>query len=190
MNTYRFAALALATCAASLSATACSAGISTAGSSATNPATSSTATSGSGTSGSGTSGSGSSSHSASAAASSPSPSSSGRMITVNGTVGSFPVPAGAKVVETGGTSQDSAVIFEYVTPAKVSSFYATALPQAGYTISTNSVISQIGGTAAIVEFTGHGFKGYIDALSNYPDTGVTIAGLGRKNVTTVTFMPQ
>jgi hypothetical protein len=112
------------------------------------------------------------------------------MITVNGTVGSFPVPAGAKVVETGGTSQDSAVIFEYVTPAKVSSFYATALPQAGYTISTNSVISQIGGTAAIVEFTGHGFKGYIDALSNYPDTGVTIAGLGRKNVTTVTFMPQ
>ena len=185
MNTYRFAALALATCAASLSATACSAGISTAGSSATNPAASSPAASSTGTSGSGTS-----SHSASAAASSPSPSSSGRMITVNGTVGSFPVPAGARVVETGGTSQDSAVIFEYVTPAKVSSFYATALPQAGYTISTNSVISQIGGTAAIVEFTGHGFKGYIDALSNYPDTGVTIAGLGRKNVTTVTFMPQ
>jgi hypothetical protein len=112
------------------------------------------------------------------------------MITVSGSVGSFPVPAGAKVVETGGDSQDIAVIFEYVTPAKVSSFYATALPRAGYTISNNSVISQSGGTVAFVQFTGHGFKGAIDALSNYPDTGVSIAGLGRKNVTTVTFMRQ
>jgi hypothetical protein len=49
----------------------------------------------------------------------------------------------------------------------VSSFYAQALPRAGYTITVNSVISQSGGTVAFIQFTGHGVKGTIDALSKF-----------------------
>lgn len=72
----------------------------------------------------------------------------------------------------------------------VSTFYATALPRAGYTVTVNSVLSQSGGTTAIIQFTGHGYKGNIDALSDYPSSGVTINGLGHKNVTTITFLPK
>ena len=168
MNKYRSAALALAACAASLTATACTAGITT----VTPPATSAAAPS----------------HCASVARSSPSPASSGRMISVSGSVGSFPVPAGAKVAENIADGQESIVIFSSITPAKVSSFYATALPQAGYTISGNSLVTQGGGTVAFILFSGHGYKGNIDALSNFPNSGVSVAGLGTKNVTTITIM--
>jgi hypothetical protein len=174
MNTHRFAALALVTCAASLSVTACTAGITTAVSTAS-PARASSAATG---------------RTSSAAAASPRPASSGSTVAMGGSIGSFPVPPGAKIGETGGGEGEIVLIFGSVTPAKVSSFYATALPRAGYTISMNSVISQNGGTAAIVEFAGHGYKGNIDALSSYPSTGVTISGLGHKNVTTISFMPK
>ena len=126
MNNYRSAALALAACAASLTATACTAGISTVTPHATSAATPS--------------------HSASVARSSSSEARVGRMISVSGSVGSFPVPAGAKVAENIADGQESIVIFSSITPAKVSSFYATALPQAGYTISGNSLVTQGGGT--------------------------------------------
>ena len=168
MNNYRSAALALAACAASLTVAACTAGITT----ATPPATSAAAPS----------------HSASVARSSSSPASSGRMISVSGSVGSFPVPAGAKVAENIADGQESIVIFSSITPAKVSSFYATALPQAGYTISGNSLVTQGGGTVAFILFSGHGYKGNIDALSKFPNSGVSVAGLGTKNVTTITIM--
>jgi hypothetical protein len=171
MNSYRSAALAVATCAAGLSMAACTAGISTVSSPPTSPAASS--------------------HRASAAASSPSPASPGRTIVVNGSAVSFPVPAGAKVVENVAIGQQgTVVIFEFVAPAQVSSFYAAALPRAGYTIIDNAVLSQSGGTDALIQFTGHGYKGNVDALSNYPNPGVRIPGLGRKNVTTITFMPK
>jgi hypothetical protein len=65
-----------------------------------------------------------------------------------------------------------------------------ALPQDGDTITTNSVVSQSSGTAAIIQFTGHGFSGNIDALSKFTDSAVSVAGLGHKNVTTITFMPK
>ena len=80
------------------------------------------------------------------------------------------------------------VFFDRVTPAKVSSFYAQALPRAGYTITVNSVLSQSGGTVAFIQFTGHGVKGTIDALSKFTDSSVSIAGLGHKNVTTISIM--
>ena len=168
MNNYRSAALALAACAASLTVAACTAGITT----ATPPATSAAAPS----------------HSASVARSSSSEARAGRMISVSGSVGSFPVPAGAKVAENIADGQESIVIFSSITPAKVSSFYATALPQAGYTISGNSLVTQGGGTVAFILFSGHGYKGNIDALSNFPNSGVSVAGLGTKNVTTITIM--
>ena len=168
MNKYRSAALALAACAASQTATACTAGITT----VAPPATSAAAPS----------------HSASVARSSSSEARAGRMISVSGSVGSFPVPAGAKVAENIADGQESIVIFSSITPAKVSSFYATALPQAGYTISGNSLVTQGGGTVAFILFSGHGYKGNIDALSNFPNSGVSVAGLGTKNVTTITIM--
>jgi hypothetical protein len=172
MNRYRPAAVALAASAASLSLAACTAGITAASTATTSPAAPSRSAS-------------------SASASAPaSLAAAGRMIQVGGEVGSFPVPAGAKVAENVASSQETVIIFSMITPAKVSSFYARALPQAGYTITTNSVVSQSGGTAAIIQFTGHGFSGNIDALSKFTDSAVSVAGLGHKNVTTITFMPK
>jgi ABC-type phosphate transport system substrate-binding protein len=168
MINYRSAALTLAACAAGLSVTACTAGITTASS----PTTSAPAPT--------------QSASVPTAASSRAP--SGRMIKVTGSVGSFPVPAGAKVTENIAIDQkDIVVAFGSVTPANVSSFYAAALPRAGYTISGNSVVTQGGGTVAFIFFSGHGYKGDIGALSKAPASEASL-GLGTKNVTTVTFM--
>ena len=173
MNTYRSAAVALTACAASLSLTACTAGTTTASTATTSPAARN-----------------STSASASASASQAAPALASRTIKVSGEFGSFPIPARAKVVENVASDPGAIVFFDRVTPAKVSSFYAQALPRAGYTITVNSVISQSSGTVAFIQFTGHGVKGTIDALSKFTDSSVSIAGLGHKNVTTITFMPK
>jgi hypothetical protein len=170
MNTYRSAAVALAACAASLSLTACAAGTTTASTAATSPAARN-----------------SSSASALASVSQAGPALAGRTIKVSGESGSFPIPARAKVVENVASDPGAIVFFDRVTPAKVSSFYAQALPRAGYTITVNSVISQSGGTVAFIQFTGHGVKGTIDALAKFTDSSVSIAGLGHKNVTTISI---
>jgi len=170
---YRSAAVALAACAASLSLTACAAGTTTASTAATSPAARN-----------------SSSASALASVSQAGPALAGRTIKVSGESGSFPIPARAKVVENVASDPGAIVFFDRVTPAKVSSFYAQALPRAGYTITVNSVISQSGGTVAFIQFTGHGVKGTIDALSKFTDSSVSIAGLGHKNVTTISIRPK
>ena len=168
MIKYRSAALTLAACAAGLSVTACTAGVTTASS----PTTSAPAPT--------------RSASVPAAASSQAP--AGRIIEVTGSVGSFPVPAAAKVTENIAIDQKDVVVsFNSVTPANVSSFYATALPRAGYTISGNSVVTQGGGTVAFIFFSGHGYKGNIGALSKAPASEASL-GLGTKNVTTISFM--
>ena len=173
MNTYRSAAVALAACSASLSLTACAAGTTTASTAATSPAARN-----------------SSSASALASVSQAGPALAGRTIKVSGESGRFPIPARAKVVENVASDPGAIVFFDRVTPAKVSSFYAQALPRAGYTITVNSVISQSGGTVAFIQFTGHGVKGTIDALSKFTDSSVSIAGLGHKNVTTISIRPK
>jgi hypothetical protein len=94
------------------------------------------------------------------------------------------------VAENVAGSQELVIIFSAISPAKVSSFYATALPQAGYSISTNSVLNQAGSVVAIIAFSGHGYKGNIDALAHFSDPKVNIAGLGTKNVTTVSLLPS
>lgn len=175
MNTYRSAAVALTACAASLSLTACTAGITTASTVATSPAARNSS---------------SVSSSASASASHAAPALASRTITMSGEVGSFPIPARAKVAENVASASGVIVFFDQVNPAKVSSFYAQALPRAGYTITTNSVVSQSSGTVAFIQFTGHGVKGTIDALSKFTDSSVSIAGLGHKNVTTISIMPK
>jgi len=112
------------------------------------------------------------------------------MIQVSGVVGRFPVPAGAKVAENIASSQETVVIFGSISPAEVSSFYAQALPKAGYTISGNSVITESGNVVAGIQFTGHGFTGNIDALAKFTGSGVELGGLSDKNVTTVSFLPK
>ena len=174
MNTYRSAAVALTACAAGLSLTACTAGTTTASTAATSPAARSSA---------------SASASALASVSQAGPALASRTIKVSGEFG-FPIPARAKVVENVASDPGAIVFFDQVTPAKVSSFYAQALPRAGYTITVNSVISQSGGTVAFIQFTGHGVKGTIDALSKFTDSSVSIAGLGHKNVTTISIRPK
>ena len=179
MNLYRCALVALATCATALSLAACTAGVTTAGPPAT-PSRGMSAASQDAT----TSGRPSPSPTASK------PAASGTMIQVSGAIGHFPVPAGAKVAENITSSQETVIIFGSISPAKVSAFYAQALPKAGYTISGNSVITESGNVVAAIQFAGHGFKGNIDALSKVTGSGVGIAGLGDKNVTTVIFQPN
>jgi hypothetical protein len=171
MNKYRPAAVALAACAASMSLAACSAGVTTT-STATTAATSSS--------------SAVSSPRTSASPSAP----AGRMLSVTGAVHSFPIPAGAKVAQNIGVAGEIIVIFSMVTPAKVSSFYSQALPKAGYTVSTNSVINQGSNTVVLIQFTGHGIKGNIGELAKDTDTTVELPGLGHKNVTTISLQSK
>jgi hypothetical protein len=58
-----------------------------------------------------------------------------------------------------------------VTPSQASSFYTSELPRAGYKITGNTLLTDTGnaalpGSEAEIEFTGHGYKGTIAALSN------------------------
>jgi hypothetical protein len=166
MNRYRSAALALAAAAASLAAAACSSGTPTASSASTGTAAPNQSVSAS----------------APPSTGAPIPA---RMITVKGTLGSFPVPASAKVVENIAGGQALVVVFGLITPADVARFYATALPQAGYTVTTNSMLAKGGDSGAYIVFSGHGYKGTVDSLTQFP--GTSVAGLGDKNVTTIIF---
>jgi hypothetical protein len=177
MNKYRSAALALAACAASLSVAACSAGTPSASSTGT-PSASSSSTS-------------SATPSQAVVRSAP-PSTGapipGRTIAVNSKLSGFPVPAAAKVVENIGGGQALVVVFGLIDPADVARFYATALPQAGYTVSTNSMLQKGGDSGAYIVFTGHGYKGTVDSLAQFP--GTSVAGIGDTNVTTIIFAPS
>lgn len=165
MNKYRSAALALAACMAAVPVAACSAGVTTTSSAATTPSASS--------------------HGTSAGASSPSPALSASTFPIGGSLGSFPIPAGAKVAGSTVSDQEVVVFFTLITPAKVSSFYATTLPRAGYVVTGNSVLGQSGGTEVAILFSGHGYKGDIVALSNFSTPGLNVAGIGHKNVTEI-----
>jgi hypothetical protein len=177
MNKHRPAALALAACAAGLTVAACSAGTPSASSSTTSSATSAATSSGAPSQG------------ASAGVSSAPPTSgppiAGRTITVKGALGSFPIPAAAKVAENIAAGKELVIVFGLITPADVSRFYATALPGAGFTVTINSMLSKGGDTGALIQFTGHGYQGSIDALDKFP--GASVAGIGDTNVTTVIF---
>jgi hypothetical protein len=187
MKVYRTAALAAAACAAGLSLAACSGGLTSASSAPSSPAASSStppasspaagsssppastsAGTSTGTSGSGTSGSGS---------------------TVSvGSAGSFPIPPGATVVENATSNGVHDIVLSGVKPAEVSSFYSSALPQAGYTITSNTQASGGAITGTAIEFNGHGCKGDIGAASTLGITG--LSGLVGGNVIGITLTPQ
>src|SRR5260370_26976899 len=167
MNTYRSIALVLASCAAGLSVAAWSAGTRWASwSPASWPASSR-----------------SGEPVVSWAGPAPGPPIAGRMITVKGKIGSFPIPAAAKVGENTSGGSSLLVVFALVAPADVARFYATALPQAGFTVTSNSLVSRGAQNGAIIRFTGHGFKGNIESVAQFP--GVSLAGIGATNITTV-----
>jgi len=173
MTKYRSAALVVAACAAGLSAAACSAGNSTSSSAAA-------------------SGSASPSSSASAipvtssAAPTSGPAIASKDLGIKGaTIATFPVPSGAKVAENEVAGKSIVIVFGSIQPADVARFYGSALPKAGYSVSSNSMLSRGSDHGAYVEFTGHGYKGTIDSLDQFP--GMSVAGIGDKNVTTIIF---
>jgi hypothetical protein len=167
MNKYRSAVLALAVGAASLTVAACSSGTPSASSAASSPAASQSLTS-----------------SAPPTTGAPIP---GRMLTINGTLGTFPVPAAAKVGENISGGQSVIVVFGLIAPPDVARFYATALPQAGFTVTSNALVSKGGQNGALIMFSGHGYKGNIEAVNQVE--GPTFAGLGSQNVTTIIISP-
>jgi hypothetical protein len=168
MNRYRSAAVALVTGAAGLSLAACSAGITSA--SATPSPTASA------------------SHSAASRPTSGS-SSSGSTVSVAG-LGSFPIPARAKVVENATMDKQTVILLGSVSPSQVSSFYSSVLPKDGYKITINTLTSENNGTGAAIEFTGHGYKGTIGAVSNLPAQAPSFAGVNGKNFTGITLTRQ
>jgi hypothetical protein len=164
MNKYRSAALVLVTCAAGLSLAACSAGITTA-----SPATSTSAAS----------------RPAAARSSSGTASSSVNTVALGGSIGSFPIPAGAKVVENISVDKQIEVVIGSVSPQKAASFYSSALPRAGYKITMNGLSSSGNSSTLGIEFTGHGYKGDITAASNL--SGVSLPSSGGKYFLAIIF---
>ncbi len=181
MNAYRNVAAALAACAACLSLAACSAGITTTSSASADAAQASRSAAAVASSASAAAVA-----SASAAASR---AAAGRMISVTGgSIGSFPVPGGAKVGENISTSSEIGIMFAKVVPAKVASFYAQALPEAGYTVTSNSSSSE-GGGVVVIQFTGHGYTGEVSAFAK-ASADETLPGLGTKDITAIILQPK
>jgi hypothetical protein len=113
----------------------------------------------------------------------------GSTVRVSGPIGRFPLPHGAQVIEDSTDYGHYSIVFDSVSPSVASSFYATALPQAGYTIISNSSATgdswgSFSGTG--IWFTGHGYNGQIGALSSFQVPGFSLGG----NTVEITLTPQ
>jgi hypothetical protein len=177
MNSYRLIAMVIAMGATALSLAACTAGIST-----PSPATSGSPTA-------------HASH-PSASASPTASSSPVATVSVSG-VGSFPIPPGAQVVTNMPCDKETILEVSSVTPSEASSFYASALPKAGYTVAGNTLNTDPNnGTPqgiAEVTFAGHGYTGLIIALANLSGGGTSMASLPpsiTKNFMEVSLSPN
>jgi hypothetical protein len=108
---------------------------------------------------------------------------------VSGPLGRFPLPPGAQVIEDSTDHGHDSIVFGSVSPSAAASFYATALPRAGYTIISNSSATgdswgSFSGTG--IWFTGHGYNGQIGALSSFQIPGFSLGG----NTVEITLTPQ
>jgi hypothetical protein len=163
----RAAALA-AVCVAGLSLAACSGGITTPGAAPSSPASSPTAAPASASAttppASGSTGT--------TGVTSPAAGSGGGTVSVGGSLGTFPIPSGATVVDNGTDGANIEIVLTGVTPQEVSAFYTATLPSAGYTITENSSASDATVSGLTIKFTGHGYEGDIGAAS-----GISIAGV-------------
>lgn len=117
-------------------------------------------------------------------ASSPAP--AGSTVSVSGPIGRFPVPPGAQLIDDGTANGHYSLVFGSVSPSEVSGFYTTALPQAGYTITSNSSAAGDSFSGTGIWFTGHGYNGQIGALSSFHIPGISLGG----NIVEITLTPQ
>ena len=170
MTKYRSATLALAAGAATLAMAACSAGTPSASSASSSSSAGASSTS-----------------TAAPVVSAPVPTAGapiqGRTLTLKGKLGSFPVPAAAHIGENVSGGSGLLLVFGSVAPPDVARFYASALPQAGFTVTSKALVSQGGQHGAIIEFTGKGYKGNIESIDQFP--GASLPGIGATNVTTI-----
>ena len=118
-----------------------------------------------------------------------SPAPAGSTLSVSGPLGRFPIPQGAQVIEDSTDYGHYSIVFGSVSPSAVSTFYATALPWAGYSIISNSSAtgdswSSFSGTG--IWFSGHGYNGQIGALSSVRIPGLSLGG----NTVEITLTPQ
>ena len=74
-----------------------------------------------------------------------------------------------------------------VTAAEAVSFYTSALPRAGYTITTNSLSPVGSGAEGALAFSGHGYKGTIVADSVQATSG---ASTSSENLFVIQLTPQ
>lgn len=106
----------------------------------------------------------------------PAPSgSSGSTIALGGSIGSFPIPPGAQVLDNVTTGGKHDIVLGSITAAQVATFYTQALSAAGYTITSNASGTSGGAGVAGIDFTGHGYRGQIGALTSL---GISFTGLG------------
>jgi len=113
----------------------------------------------------------------------------GSTVSVSGPLGRFPVPPGAQVIGEGTDYGHYSIVFGSVSPAAAASFYATALPQAGYTIISDSSAtgdSWVPFSGTGIWFTGRGYNGQIGALSSFQIPGFSLGG----NTVEITLTPQ
>jgi hypothetical protein len=173
MNVYRTAAVAAVLCLGGLSVTACSGGItpvsSATGAPSSSPPASSPASSPASTP-------------ASSPASDPGTTISGSAgsVSVGGSVGNFPIPPGATVLYHGTDGDEFQIVLTSITASATSAYYTQALPAAGYTITSNASGTGATYTGVGINFTGHGDKGEIGALSGVGinNVGSIIGGTG------------
>jgi len=98
-------------------------------------------------------------------------------VSVAGPIGSFPIPAGAKIAENADLNGGTLVVITSVTAAEVLNFYESILPQVGYTITSNTSATTNSGLEVNVVFSGHGYHGNVVAGANVPASGLNLAGV-------------
>ena len=116
----------------------------------------------------------------------PSPAPAGSTVSVSGPIGRLPLPPGARVISDGTGNGHYDIVFGSVSPSAASRFYTTALPQAGYTITSNSSATGNSFSGAGIWFTGHGYNGQIGALSSFRTSGISFGA----NTVEITLTPQ
>jgi hypothetical protein len=106
---------------------------------------------------------------------------------VGGSLGTFPIPSGATVVDNGMDGSNVEIVLTGVSPQEVDTFYTATLPSSGYTITENSTAGDASVSGLTLKFTGHGYQGDIGAASGISIAGVS--GLGGDDIG-IELIPQ
>lgn len=112
--------------------------------------------------------------------------SAGSTVSVSRPIGRFPLPPGAQLINDGTDNGHYDIVFGSVSPSEASRFYTTALPRAGYTITSNSSAAGDSFSGTGIWFTGLGYNGQIGALSSFHIPGISLGG----NTVEITLTPQ